>query len=87
MMNSAAKFYIEQHTSDFDGILQAFCPANTDDIDVNGLLGHLEKDIFNNDTLKINIKEILPDNMKQLASMLPDKILLLSMDDIKKYMC
>lgn len=84
LANTTTKFYIEQHTSDFDALLKMFCSSGSDDIDVNSFITHLENDLFKDGSLKINVKEMLPSGMSSLSQMLPDKVILLTKDDLRR---
>lgn len=84
LANSTTKFYVEQHASDFDDVLQAFCSRDTQQIDTDALITRMDKDVFQNGELRINLSDILPANMQQIANVLPNKIIILKKDDMTR---
>lgn len=81
MRNSTAKFWLEQNSWRINKAIDSFGDSNNE-IDVDVLMKYYEDILFENGELKLDVKEMLPENMKWLSDLLPNKLILFKKDDL-----
>ena len=78
--NRTAKYWVEQNQWRLDEILSVFTDKDGC-IDIEKLVDMYEDVLFENDELRLSLREIAPDSVK---AMLPDKIMIFKRDDLHK---
>lgn len=78
--NITAKYWVEQNQWRLDEILSVFTDKDGC-IDTEKLAEMYEDVLFENDELRLSLKEIAPEGVK---AMLPDKIMIFKRDDLHK---
>jgi hypothetical protein len=80
LSNRTAKYWVEQNQWRLDEILSVFTDKD-ECIDTEKLAEMYEDALFENDELRLSLKEIAPESVK---AMLPDKIMIFKKDDLHK---
>ena len=83
MKNATMKLWVDQNMWKLNGILDQFKDQNGE-INVQCIKTHYENILFENGELRLNINEMIPDNLETIKSLLPNKIILLHKDDLYK---
>ena len=83
LKNATAKFWIKQNSWKIDEIIHAFVDANGC-IDPKEVLDTYEMALFENGEFVMNPQDLIPDNMEQLKSMIPNKIIVFHKHDLYK---
>lgn len=81
MRNSTAKFWLEQNSWRINKAIDAFGDENNE-IDQNTLMKYYENILFENGELRLDIKDMLPETMKWLGDLLPNKLILFKKEDL-----
>jgi hypothetical protein len=82
MKNSTAKFWLDQNSWMIFKAIDAFGDENHE-IDPHKLLSYYEDALFEDDELRVDIKEMIPDQYEWLKDYLPNKLILFRKDDLK----
>lgn len=83
LKNATAKLWVEQNTWRLNKILEAFADEHHE-IDGEKIIEMYEDVLFENGELKVNVKEIIPENMGWINEYLPNKIILFKKEDLHK---
>lgn len=81
--NSTAKLWVDQNAYKLDSILEIFCDRNNE-IDVQKIAEYYEDTLFENGDLRVDIRQIVPEKMSMVKDFLPNKIVVLTRDDLHK---
>lgn len=81
MKNSTAKLWLEQNKWKMDKAVDSFGDENME-IDIETILKHYEKALFENGELRIDIKTMIPQQFEWVKDYLPNKIILFKKDDL-----
>ena len=83
MKNATMKLWVDQNIWKLDAILDQFKDINGE-INVECIKKHYEDVLFENGELRLDINEMIPDNLETLKTLLPNKIILLHKNDLYK---
>lgn len=81
--NSTAKLWIDQNIWRIDVLLDSFGDQNHE-IDSSKILHYYENALFENDELRLDIKDMIPSEFGWMRDQLPDKIILFRKDDLRR---
>lgn len=83
MKNATMKLWVDQNMWKLDNILDQFADQNHC-IDVQKVKTMYENVLFENDELRLDLYELLPESMENIKQFLPNKIILLKKQDLYK---
>ena len=81
LKNATAKLWVEQNTWRLHKILEAFADEYHE-IDGDKVIEMYEHILFENGELKLNVKEMIPENMTWINDFLPNKIIIFKKEDL-----
>ena len=82
LKNSTAKLWVEQNQWRFGKAIEAFGDEDHE-IEVDRIMEHYEKTLFENGELRLDVKNMLPNSFEWLKEYLPNKIILFKVDDFR----
>ena len=80
--NSTAKLWIDQNIWRIDNIIDSFGDKNHE-IEVDKIMEYYEDALFEYDELRLDIKDMIPEDYGWMRDQLPNKIILFKKDDLK----
>jgi len=82
LKNSTAKLWLEQNQWRIGKAIEAFGDENHE-IEIDSIMNHYEKALFENGEMRLDVKTMIPENMEWIKEYLPNKIILFKVDDFR----
>lgn len=82
LKNSTTKLWLEQNQWRIGKAICAFGDENHE-IEIDRVMNHYEKALFENGELRLDVKTMIPENMQWIKEYLPNKIILFKVEDFK----
>lgn len=81
LKNSTIKLWFEQNINKFDPFISTFADSN-DNIDIKHITHYYEEELFENGELKLDVRDLIPNEYNFVKQMLPNKLILFKKNDL-----